>query len=352
MHYYTFAAANSGEGFVSFFNSILDEKRQNIYYLKGGPGCGKSTLMKQISKKFPSAELIRCSGDPQSLDGVLIKELNTAIIDATNPHSYEPHYPGVCGNIIDLGEVWETEKLNKEAIISMTDEKKEIYKGCYDLLKAAKSIYQATLKLAEESIDSKVFEEINKKILRQNALTEASDKEFKTDFRYLSAISPEGLITLNDTFLQLGKNVSLLEDRWMLADLMLNNLHQKLSSLRINHICCYNPLLGSSALQHIIIPHINLSIVSNCGLFNLEIPEENIIKTISIQKYIPKSYMDEHKNKMVFFKKLIRELLIAATEKLKQAKTIHMKIEKEYAKGTNYNAAEPLKKKLMDKLMT
>ena len=49
MHF--FAAANTGGGFVSFFDEVFNRDGINkIYILKGGPGCGKSTLMKNYGK--------------------------------------------------------------------------------------------------------------------------------------------------------------------------------------------------------------------------------------------------------------------------------------------------------------
>ena len=46
-----FAAANTSGGFVSLFdNAFCRDGVSKIYILKGGPGCGKSTLMKNYAK--------------------------------------------------------------------------------------------------------------------------------------------------------------------------------------------------------------------------------------------------------------------------------------------------------------
>ncbi|MEG2679595.1 MAG: hypothetical protein RR949_06600, partial [Oscillospiraceae bacterium] len=61
-----------------------------IYYLKGGPGCGKSTLMNAVGRQARDAgldaEYILCSGDPDSLDGIVIPALGVAVADGTAPH--------------------------------------------------------------------------------------------------------------------------------------------------------------------------------------------------------------------------------------------------------------------------
>ena len=103
-----FLGANSGEGFVSHFGdsyNCFDGWR--AFIIKGGPGTGKSSFMKYIAVNAADrgyeAVLCPCSSDPDSLDGLIIKDLKTVIIDGTAPHTVEPVYPGACEEIINLG---------------------------------------------------------------------------------------------------------------------------------------------------------------------------------------------------------------------------------------------------------
>ncbi|MCI8594748.1 MAG: hypothetical protein HFF09_05780 [Oscillospiraceae bacterium] len=87
-----FLGANSPSGFYSLYDQLLPpESAAAIYILKGGPGCGKSTLMRAVSKRCKEAgyevEHILCSGDPASLDAVIIPALRAAIVDGTAPHA-------------------------------------------------------------------------------------------------------------------------------------------------------------------------------------------------------------------------------------------------------------------------
>ena len=103
MHCFHFlAGGNTAQGFYSCFDAILPRAQQKrMYYLKGGPGVGKSTLMKRFAKaaeeKGIEAEYFHCSSDPDSLDGIIDETLSCAIIDATAPHAYDPPLPGAAG---------------------------------------------------------------------------------------------------------------------------------------------------------------------------------------------------------------------------------------------------------------
>lgn len=86
-----FAGANSGEGFRSLFAEMVDiEDTYDFMVLKGGPGVGKNTFMREVARAMEAAgtavERLWCSGDPDSLDGVVLPELRCAVVDGTSPH--------------------------------------------------------------------------------------------------------------------------------------------------------------------------------------------------------------------------------------------------------------------------
>lgn len=90
-----FLGANTPQGFYSLSGQMLaPDKHKAIYILKGGAGCGKSTLMKKVGKEMEKqgekAEYIYCSGDPDSLDALLLPGKKAAIVDGTAPHGAVP----------------------------------------------------------------------------------------------------------------------------------------------------------------------------------------------------------------------------------------------------------------------
>lgn len=85
-----FLGANTPSGFYSLYDQMLDpDLAQRVFLLKGGAGCGKSTLMRRSAEALEAAgepvEYICCSGDPDSLDAVIFPNLRAAIVDATAP---------------------------------------------------------------------------------------------------------------------------------------------------------------------------------------------------------------------------------------------------------------------------
>ena len=87
-----FLGANTPSGFYSLYDQMLEpDTARRIYLLKGGPGCGKSSLMRRVAQALEAGgeqvEYIFCSGDPNSLDAVIFPRLCSAVVDATAPHA-------------------------------------------------------------------------------------------------------------------------------------------------------------------------------------------------------------------------------------------------------------------------
>ncbi len=90
-----FLGGNTTQGFVSLYGAwCAEETAQALYVLKGGAGCGKSTLMKTLGKRWEAqgeaVEWVHCSGDPDSLDAVRVPRLGVSIVDGTAPQSRAP----------------------------------------------------------------------------------------------------------------------------------------------------------------------------------------------------------------------------------------------------------------------
>lgn len=84
-----FLGANTPQGFVSRFDQLTDSQDGwRKFVIKGGPGSGKSTLMKKVVQQFEKEgiEIIHCSSDVDSLDGVIVPSRKFCIADGTSPH--------------------------------------------------------------------------------------------------------------------------------------------------------------------------------------------------------------------------------------------------------------------------
>ncbi|MCR4442499.1 MAG: ATPase [Peptococcaceae bacterium] len=85
-----FPGNNTSEGFFSFFEHIIGPEAKRVFIIKGGPGTGKSTFMKNtgldLVDRGYDVEFFYCSSDNDSLDAIAVPAVGAAIIDGTAPH--------------------------------------------------------------------------------------------------------------------------------------------------------------------------------------------------------------------------------------------------------------------------
>ena len=156
-----FVGANSGDGFQNLFGEMVDiQDTYDFMVLKGGPGVGKNTFMREIGRTMEAAgtkvEYLWCSGDPDSLDGVVLPELRCAVADGTSPHVIEPMYPAAVDRYVDLGRFYDltAAKASAEEVKASTHTYKAAYAKAYHRLKAARQLELDSVEAVKKTFDA------------------------------------------------------------------------------------------------------------------------------------------------------------------------------------------------------
>ena len=172
-----FMGANTADGFVSFYDQIVDwYDIKKMYILKGGSGVGKSTFIKKFTERVianvgvaPKSDpqtltidFIMCSFDPNSYDGVIIHELGLAIIDGTLPHIVDPKYPGLVEEIIDLSKYINPNAVGVDrwATRDLKQQKSELFKSAYKTLNDAMAVHMQLEVVYKDAVDFKKVDKL------------------------------------------------------------------------------------------------------------------------------------------------------------------------------------------------
>ena len=197
IHY--FAGANTARGFVSCFEDILPQSQQKrMYYIKGGPGVGKSTLMKRFAAAAQArgleTESFHCSSDPDSLDGVALPALGVGMMDATAPHVYDPVVPGARDTLVSLGDFLDEGALHPHAgeIAAIQKQISARFARCYRYLAASEQVLCAAPPPAENPVK---LRELSRELAKQLPLRDGNGSVRRL---YASAFTPKGRMNLTD----------------------------------------------------------------------------------------------------------------------------------------------------------
>lgn len=195
LHYY--AGGNTAKGFVHFFESNFQEL-ERLFILKGGPGTGKSSLIKSIGHEWKllgyDLEWIHCSSDVGSMDAVIIPKLKAGIVDGTNPHVIEPSVPGVIDDYVNFGEAWNRQKLlrTKDEILSLTKKVKDGYQRAYQLFALGLMEHDELEKIYIQCMDFTKANQITQELINKLIPKMSRSRQSIVKHRFLGATTPEG----------------------------------------------------------------------------------------------------------------------------------------------------------------
>lgn len=197
LNYY--AGGNTARGFHSLYDSNL-QGLDRIYILKGGPGTGKSSLMKKIGNEWATKgfdiQFLHCSSDNSSIDGVIIPALKVGIVDGTAPHVIEPKAPGAVEQYINLGEAWDAVKLaaHKKEIVKLTNQIAHSFKQAYGTFKQALDIHDDWEKIYIDNMDFEKADQLTNKLIQSFFGKIKLNKKADVRHRFLGAATPKGAV--------------------------------------------------------------------------------------------------------------------------------------------------------------
>ncbi|MEF2967426.1 PRK06851 family protein [Paenibacillus sp. M1] len=194
-----FAGGNTALGFHNLFESNL-QGLHRLFILKGGPGTGKSSLMKAIGSEWSEQgydiEYLHCSSDKDSIDGVLIPALKAGIVDGTAPHVIEPKAPGAVEEYVNLGEAWDSKALagQREQIDRVNRNVAESYKAAYSKFAEALKIHDQWEEIYFGQMDFAKADQLTGRLLERLFGDAGQSKSATVKHRFLGAATPTGAV--------------------------------------------------------------------------------------------------------------------------------------------------------------
>lgn len=348
-----FLGANNKAGYYSLFGEIYNPfEMGNHIILKGGPGTGKSTLMKKIAAKAEGngyfTERDYCSADPDSLDAVVVPEINFSIYDGTAPHTFDPKMPGVSEHIVDLGAAWNRKKLQKHIneIGQLMQENALQHKRVAEFLRVAAQIENESAAICLRLADEEKLERFVRRLAHRAIPERKGVAAGKTQKRLLSAVSPVGVTVQHDTVVALAENIVTIEDEFSaVAPFIMEYIGAVAIRNGYDIYQCYCPLQPGFKIEHIIIPELKLALFTeksyHCSIDDGE-------KIIHASRFYNKDMFKANKEKLTLQKKAKKELVDEAIKKLVLAKSIHDRLEDYYIDATNFAIINEIGEKVLD----
>lgn len=320
-----YLGANTARGFVSHYDQLLPgRKKRLVRILKGGPGCGKSTLMKKVALRAEQlgldVERIYCSSDPGSLDGVAVPQIGYAVVDGTAPHVVEPMLCGCRETYLDLSGGYDTEGLRGN------------YGTLMELARAGQSCYPRASARLQAIAALEPLLASNPPVLTPELAVSICEREIEKRegigscrMIFLSGYTPMGRYTNWSTIDRFCGKIYVLRDSAEAITAFLRATAQIVTTRGWDCVIGDSPLLPGTYWEHLLVPGQGIAFVTSTPLSSYPNQPTRIL-----------GRQIEHDGILHMQRVLIAE----ATEHLKQAKEFHDLLETAYAPFMDFSLAD------------
>lgn len=345
-----FLGGNTPVGFFSYFSYLVPlSGAKRMYCIKGGPGTGKSSFMKKIAaeavKRGHDVELMHCSSDPNSLDGVLIKPCNIAFVDGTSPHIVDPKAPGAVDEILNFGDCWDKKGMqeHREDIIRTNARISCYFQRAYVYLAAAKTIWEDIRHIQAEAVGKNVhasfLENLTFQEFAELPIAEVPGKERKL---FASAITPKGVINYLDTiafgyktYVLKGYTGTAVEEAAQIA------IRRGLDVEKY-----YCPFRPEGPCEHLLVPKLNLALVTSNQYHRYDNGE-----LVDFGDFVSRYTLERYRDALAFDQKMCDTLLDRAVATIAKAKEHHDELEKFYIPNMDFDKIDSLYEKTLKEVL-
>lgn len=352
-----FLGSNSPQGFVSRFDQLDDgDKEWHTFLIKGGPGCGKSSFMKNVAAVFehrcPKMELICCSSDPDSLDAVILPEWKVSIVDATAPHVLEPKFPAMFETILSFGDYLDPMRLKVHAdtIRALDQHMSKNYEQAIDCLAAAKSFVNDSSRIALSCLNLEKLAAYAKHFACKN-FPRRTGRRGHEQVRFLSAINAKGVTSFFQTAQTLCPHLCFIsDDCGAAASLFLSALRSHALENGQNVISCYCPLSPHSKIDHLLLPDIGLAFLTENRFHDLSglLPD----RRIHAKRFMDTEALRRHKKRLSFNQKAAAQMVHQASAVLAENKELHDEMESIYLSAMDFSRMDEMLERVVEQIIT
>lgn len=337
-----FLGGNTAKGFFSYYEFLMrPEDAEKIYCIKGGPGTGKSSLMKAVAaaarERGLDTDLIHCSSDPDSLDGLLLPQLRTAFVDGTSPHVVDPQAPGAVDTIVDLGNCRRDAEIValKDKILHYNQQTSALFASAYRHLAAAAELYRDIAAAALPFVSAEAtLRHLRETYLRP--LASAGGQKGKLRKLFLTAVTPNGVICHAPSFT--AARICVLEGAGFVSGEILRALCADYTEKGYDAEAFYSPLCPDTQIDHLYIPSASHLFVTHDFLNRFPIPRDAFVTEYKTPEPNPAAA------------ELLSRLLEESVRIVRQAKSVHDNLEQCYVPHMDFEKVNRIQTEILQSL--
>lgn len=345
-----YPGGNTALGFYSLFESALEGMRR-IIIIKGGPGTGKSTLIRSIGMAMVdrgyNVEFLHCASDNQSLDGVIIPAGKVAVVDGTAPHVIDPKYPGAVDEIVNLADHlnYNILKQHRREIIEATDGISQLFVQAYESLKQARQIEKEWESIITKSMDFQTVDSLTERLIGEILQTSPRVRHL-----FAGALTPEGAVNFVEELTEDCERRYIIKGGPGSGKSTLISRVAKAAVDRGYDVDLFHCAFDPESLDLVVIHGLRVAVIDGSPPHEFE-PKRTCDYVIDLMQFADLKVLEAHKDELIEKEARFASALDEGLDKIKQAKQLHDYLETFYIQAMDFSGVEDTGMKVLEKVL-
>lgn len=328
-----YLGVNTSSGYLPLFaKSYSAFESSRAYIVKGGSSKIRSefiyNLANEIIKEGFACEWIISHIDESKIEGAIFRDIDVYILDGSRNNLIDPIMTDCTEYIINIGNICDRRQLFKKRyeIIPCHVSAMEHNKKCIKFMNAAEAMKEDTSRVIGDCVNTEKIEKFISSFTRKEFGIN-SENTGKTDVRFLSAITCDGIKTQYDTVKNLCARIFVLDDKTgCVADPFIRQIKDAAVLCGYDVTLCIDPISGKKN-EHIIIPELSVAVFTSNDIHKWT---GECTKKISSARFTDREVIRSHRGRVRFNAEAVNDLLNQAAIHMDGVKNATDKIDRIY----------------------
>lgn len=335
-----FLSANTPQGLLTRYDRLYQpEEGWKAVILSGGAGACVSEILQKAGRMLEESgspvEYITSSIHSDRLDAIAAPDRKVCIIDSSPPHTLAAEFPGIVESVLNIGDFWDEEALgrNREAVLSFSARMNASCDRAYRFLSAASSLTGDTTRLALDCTDALKLE---------NYATHLGKREFpakggqgRETLRFLTAVTPDGVVNLFDSVASAYRRVFVIEDEYGIGKILVSKLRSAALTAGCDVISCNCPLFPDEKPEHLLIPERSTAFLTSSHYHRYT---GTAFRHIHMRRFLDPDLIRLRRPRISFNRRASRQLIDESILLLSDARASYDMIQSCYTEATDSDA--------------
>lgn len=314
-----FLSAVDTNGFLSLIEgNLVDYTR--IFLLKGSVGMKKSdaliSVAERLNERGVTVLMAQNPRDPDRIEGVFAPEIKLAAVIGSYPHNLDEKIGGIREIAVDFNAARDNSLLNETAteITAAYQKRAADFDRASRYFSAARSLLHDSFMIASDVT-------VGDKAARFGMMSAAKllgksrGGRGRETLRFLSAITPDGLIFRDDTLLDAADQIFIIDDRFSAAaKVIMTAIRYSAIELGLDIISCMCPFFPDR-VEQVIVPELRIAFCTENRYLSIRAD----LRRYHSRRFMDMSALSSKRQRLSFNKRATDELINGCVGALRSA---------------------------------